>query len=97
MRKAKKTYTSDNKMLELIGKLKDTKQIKSQKEFCDTIGFLPQNLANIRNGVNHFTPEHIENVVRNYKVNANWLFGVENEMFLDKKKQHYKNVVFSSN
>jgi len=74
----------DIQILKLIDILKGSGVIRFDKEFCDAIGLLKQNLVKIRKGDNHFTPDHMEKVIKQYKVNANWIFGVSEKMFLDK-------------
>lgn len=84
-------YTSDIKMLFLLETLKAYKVIRFDTEFCETIGLLKQNLYNIKNEKNHFTPEHIEMAIKKYKVNANWIFGISDKIFLgDKFNPHAK-------
>lgn len=69
-------YTSDKKILHLIDFLIFEKKIKNASEFCDTIGMLRQTLTKIKNGIQHFTPSHIELICKTYNVNANWIFGL---------------------
>lgn len=71
----------DDRMLNLLDLLKDYNIIRFDREFCEAVGLLPQNLINIRKGKNHFTPEHIHRAVRHFKLNANWIFGTETELF----------------
>ena len=81
-------YTSDTKMLLLIDVLKTYDTIKYDIEFCDAIGLLKQNLVNIRKEKNHFTPEQIEKAIKAYKVDANWIFGISDQIFMGNKKGH---------
>lgn len=81
-------YTSDKKMLQLIDLLKVYKIIKFDTEFCEAIGLLKQNLNNIKNGKNHFTPEHIEHAIKVFKVDANWIFGMSDHIFKGNIKRH---------
>jgi len=69
-------------MLELIEILKTKKVIRYNKDFCEAINLLPQNLIRIKNGEAHFTPEHIRLACVKYKVDANWVFGVENDFLM---------------
>lgn len=87
-RNLNKKYTSDNQMLLLIDLLKSYGKIKFQNDFCEATGVLKQNLNNIKNGDNHFTPEHIEKAVKTYNINANWIFGVSDQIFLGNKNGH---------
>ena len=82
--------TTDRKILNLIEILKEKGVITYNTEFCDAIGLLKQNLQNIKTGRNHFTPEHIEQIVKRFQVNANWIFGASDEVFREESK--YKEV-----
>lgn len=73
--------TPDHQILLLIEILKELGVIKYGTDFCEAIGLRKQNLVKIKNGTNHFTPEHIEKVVKTYNVNANWIFGVGEKVF----------------
>lgn len=77
--------TIDQRILQLIEILKDKGRIRFDTDFCRDIGMKKQNLYNIRTGRNYFTPEHIEQIVKVYKVNANWIFGVSEEKFMPTK------------
>mgnify|MGYP000336039889 CR=1 FL=1 len=68
------------KMLELIEILKTKKVIRYNKDFCEAINLLPQNLIRIKNGEAHFAPEHIRAACKEFGVNANWIFGVEDKV-----------------
>lgn len=65
----------------LIEILKTNGTIKYDTDFCESIGLRKQNLYNIRQGKNYFTPEHIEKAIKTYKVNANWIFSVSDRIF----------------
>lgn len=84
----KYTFTSDKKMLLLIEILKVNGVIRFKREFYDAIGILEQNARNIKEGIQHFTPLHIENAIIKYNVNANWIFGIGDQIFLGNKKGH---------
>ena len=88
---------SDKQMLTLIDILKAHNVIRFNNDFCEAIGLRRQNLTNIKNGINHFTPEHIQKVIETYKVNANWIFGASNTIFLGNKKRHIKEKKTSIN
>lgn len=77
---------ADKQMLQLIKILKASGRIRFGTEFCEAVGLRKQNLYKIQNGLNHFTPDHIERAVKKYKVNANWICGVSKEVF--QKLQH---------
>lgn len=75
-------YQSDIRILDLIERLKSLGLIRFDNDFCDSIGLHKQNLVSIRKGVAHFTPRHIENICKVFKINANWIFGIENQLFI---------------
>lgn len=74
-------YT-DTKMLELLQTLKDKGTIRFNTDFGEAIGLKKQNLSRIKNGDAHFTPEHIRLACIKYKVDANWVIGVEKDVFM---------------
>lgn len=84
-------YTSDKKILELTEFLKTTNVVNSDKEFCEIIEIDPGNFAKIKKSENypnqsyHFTPLHIENVCKKLNLNANWIFGLSEEMYLKQR------------
>ncbi|WP_142783399.1 hypothetical protein [Changchengzhania lutea] len=87
-----KIYISDERMLLLIDILKANSIIRFDSDFCDSIGLLRQTLTKIKKGEKHFTPDHIRNVILVYKADANWIFGIGDQIFLNKNynKQHTK-------
>jgi len=74
-------YTSDKKIIELIDLLKYQKKISSTKDFCREIEVLAQTVSKIKKGSNHFTVQQIEIICKKYNVNANWIFGLQDEVF----------------
>lgn len=78
-------YTSDKNIIHLIDLLRYQKKISSAKDFCQEIGVLEQTVSKIKKGLNHFTVLQIEIICKKYNVNANWIFGIENEIFIHKK------------
>ena len=78
-------YTSDENIIRLIDLLKFHKRISSTKEFCEEIGVLEQTVSKVKKGLNHFTVLHIEMICKKYNINANWIFGIEKEIFIQKK------------
>lgn len=71
----------DVKILRLIELLRFQNKISSVREFCDEIKLLEQTVSKIKKGKNHFTVLHIKNICKIYEVNANWIFGIENQIF----------------
>ena len=74
--------TPDRQMLRLIEILKSSGRIRFGTEFCQAVGLRKQNLYKIQNGDNHFTIDHVEKAVKEFGVNANWIFGMSEEIFL---------------
>lgn len=85
-----KLHITDARMLELIDILKSSGRIRFRQEFCDAVGVLKQNIRNIKLGTpagnQHFTVVHIANACKEYKVNANWIMGLETEIFRPQKE-----------
>jgi DNA-binding Xre family transcriptional regulator len=73
--------TSDKRILKLIELLIFQKQISYIKDFCQEIGMPDQTITKIKNSTAHFTVQHIEMICKKYKVNANWIFGLETKVF----------------
>lgn len=81
--------STDKKMIELKVLLKTMGVIRFDKEFCDEIGILKQNLYQIENPekvnrVQHFTPEQIKNACKKFGVDANWIFELTDVPFRKK-------------
>lgn len=72
---------SDQRILELIDILKQNDIIKFSQTFCDAVNVPKQLIRNIRIGNQHFTVHHIEAICKIYNVNANWIMGLEKNMF----------------
>jgi DNA-binding Xre family transcriptional regulator len=73
--------TSDKRILKLIELLIFQKQIYYIKDFCQEIGMQDQTITKIKKEASHFTVQHIEMICKKYKVNANWIFGLESKVF----------------
>ncbi len=86
-------YTPDQNILQLIEILKASGKIRYDTEFCESIDLRKQNLVNIKAGRNHFTPEHIEKVIKQYQVNANWIFGVSDKIYSSTNTDSHTEVV----
>jgi DNA-binding Xre family transcriptional regulator len=74
--------TPDERILRLIDVLRFQKNIKTINEFCDEIGVIRQTIYKIKKGEAGFTVSHINTICKKYKVNANWIFGIEPNVFL---------------
>lgn len=73
--------TPDERILRLIDLLKFEKRINTINEFCEGVGVIRQTISKIRNGKASFTVAHIEMICKKYKVNANWIIGIEKNVF----------------
>lgn len=69
-------YTVDLKIIELIDYLKSVKLIKTQKEFCDLTEIPRQRIVSVKNQGRHFSGDQIESVIKVFKIDANYLFGL---------------------
>lgn len=76
----------DERILRLVEYLIFTKVVRNATDFCDEIGLLKNTLSRIKKGTSHFTVSHIETICKKFKVNANWIFGREDNVFIGKKE-----------
>jgi transcriptional regulator with XRE-family HTH domain len=76
----------DEKVFLLIASLKQLGFIEFEKDFCEVIGLKKQNLNNIKNGLTHFTIQHLFNISKKYNANPNYFFGLEENMYRKKSK-----------
>lgn len=67
----------------LIDILKVSNLIRFDADFCRDIDISKQHLRNIKTGSNHFTAEHINNIVKAYDVDANWIFETTDTIFIN--------------
>ncbi|PUB34658.1 hypothetical protein C8J95_102324 [Elizabethkingia sp. YR214] len=77
---------TDKRMLDFRDILKQTRRIRFYTEFDEKLGILKSNLSKIRSGKEsfHFTVHHIKIAVNDFGANANYLFGVSDEVFRKK-------------
>lgn len=64
----------DDRIFELIKLLKVYGLCKFTRDFCERVGITEQVIPAIKNKRNHFTQEHIQNIILAYNINANWIF-----------------------
>ena len=64
---------SDQRMLELIDRLKAAGRIRFTQEFLNVAGLPKQSLRDVKMGSRGFTVVHITNVCREYGIDANWV------------------------
>ena len=74
-------YTSDKRILRLIDYLKFVNKISSTSDFCVKIDMKKQNITKIKKGTLHFTVQNIESTCKEFNINANWIFGINNTIF----------------
>jgi hypothetical protein len=70
----------DQRILLLMRHCMDLELCDTQKEFLESINFQPSNLRQVKNGSQSFTIEQIHAAAVKYKINVNWIFGLDNEM-----------------
>lgn len=74
-------HTTDIAILKLMDLLRFQGKIKSDAVFAKSVGILPQTVSKIKTGGNHFTAKQIQDIIRMYNVNANWIFGIDKKVF----------------
>jgi|GEM_PF-2972671 len=77
----------DKRMFELFELLKSMGVLKYKRDFANACGLPEQNLYNIKMGRNHFTINHVANVCLFYSINANWIIGTEENLFIKPSTQ----------
>jgi plasmid maintenance system antidote protein VapI len=75
----------DVRMLELMKILKEMGFVRSGAAFAKVIGIPRSNINSIRNGETSFTALHINIVCKEYTINANWIMGIETNLFRGRK------------
>lgn len=76
----KKIPIWNQRMILLMQHCIDSEIVTNQKEFLESIDFLPNNMKYVREGRQGFTISHMTNACKKYKVNMNWIVGIEDEM-----------------
>lgn len=84
----------DQRIMELIDFLMYQKKFKSITAFCNEIGMKPQNYYQVKNGRCGFTVDQINNLCNQFGINANWIFGQQENQFIDKAPIDFKSLVF---
>lgn len=67
-------------MLLLMRHCVDTNLAESQKDFLISIGMVPSNVYQIKKGERSFTINQMVAAAKKYKVNINWICGLESNM-----------------
>lgn len=86
-------HTSDKTILRLIELLKFQNKITTAKNFSDVIEMQPGTLSKIATGKNHFTVEQIDKICLKFKVNPNYIFGYDTQVFRDDSETHIKDFI----
>ena len=72
-------------MLELAELLQDSGKIRFRQDFLDVIGMPKQHFRRVVLGQQHFSPEQIGRACAEYRVNANWILGLEEKIWTVRK------------
>lgn len=83
----------DKRMFELYNLLKSMGVLKTKRAFAAACGLPEQNLYNIKMERNHFTLVHVANICTFYSINANWIIGTENELFIKANRKQTANKI----
>lgn len=67
----------DQRMLDVPILLKSDGRIRYIKEYLEEMNMHRQNIQKIKSGQISFTKEQILRVCKSYRINANWLLGLE--------------------
>lgn len=73
--------TPEQRIVHFVELLKSSGAIRFYKQFYDTTGIRRQYFVSVRSGKNRFTTNQIEAICKNYEINANWIFGVSDQIY----------------
>lgn len=71
----------DEKVFLFLATIKQLGIVEFEKDFCAAISLKQQNLNNIKNGLTHFTVQHLHFISNKFNGNINYFFGIEESMF----------------
>lgn len=71
------------RFIKCLHKLRETKTVKSSRQFAMELDYLPQSLSEILNGRRDVTIEVVRKAVEIYRLNPVFLFSGEGDMFLN--------------
>lgn len=74
--------TPEERLVYFIDMLKDSGIIRFKEEFFEATGIKRQYYTKVKNGDVRFTTNHIYQICKHYNLNANWVFGTEENIFL---------------
>lgn len=70
----------NDRMLQFMDHCMHSGIVSTQRQYLSSIGFIPENIGQLRNGRQSFTLEHIRNAALKYGLNLNWIMGLDPEM-----------------
>lgn len=75
--------TPEDRIVHFIEFLKESGRVRFKNEVFEKIGISRQHYILIKtsDSTKRFTTDHIKSLCKHYRINANWIFGVEEEMF----------------
>lgn len=82
--------TPEDRIIQFVELLKDSGAIKFYKDFYDKVGIRRQYVTSVKNKRNRFTSKQILHICQNYDINANWIFGTEDNIY--RTESVYKKV-----
>lgn len=93
-----KLFISNARMLDLMDYViqNHVRKTSTQYAFCESIGAAASIIADIRSGKKSFTIKHIHTAAKIYKININWLFGLEENMFRTAPKVEIESLLKSA-
>ena len=71
----------EQRIISFMDHLKTSGKIRFQKEFYDATGISRQYMRMVDKEGRRLTTDQITNICKVYKINANWIFGVEKNMY----------------
>ncbi len=75
-------YQNPNKkIIQIVSILKDRGVIEYIADFCRGIGMSTNSFNMVKNHNRNFTLKQIEKICKVYKINANYIFGLEKNPF----------------
>lgn len=86
---------TDKSILRLIELLKFQNKITSSKNFAEIIEMQPGTISKIQIGKCHFTVEQIYTICQKFKVNPNFIFGYDTQVFRDNLDMHINDFIMN--
>lgn len=70
----------NQRMMLLMAHCVDTGKVEHSTAFMESIGFEPKNISHVKTGRQNFTIAQMVSASKLYKVNLNWLAGLDQQM-----------------